>query len=139
MSTVDAAATRLLRMIRENYPHRIDADPKFCPVCCGDGVTSDQRFGGDFVRFRDEGTHNEVAVRSCTACAVWAARHERIVGRARAVVVGVLLAFAAACGESPVEPEPLECWQPVYEVDTKTVQLTLIDSVYTCDSFGAEP
>jgi len=56
--------------IARTYPHRVDADPTSCPVCCGDGSTDDRRFGGKVVRQVGVGGFDR-NIYACLACAVW--------------------------------------------------------------------
>ncbi len=63
-----------LASITANYPHRIEASPEHCPVCCGDKRTDDKRFSGGRLYEVNEGTHNAYWISECLACDVWADR-----------------------------------------------------------------
>lgn len=65
--------TVTLYAIERTYPHRIDADPTMCPVCCGNKETDDRRFGTEIVRHLGE-DHNRHPIFACLACSVWAER-----------------------------------------------------------------
>jgi len=55
----------LKRKAARHYPHRIEADPGSCPVCCGDRRTTDPAFGGKVLyKIESIGT----TVRECLLC-----------------------------------------------------------------------
>ncbi len=64
-----------LRMIETTYPHRIEADPETCPVCCGDRATDDPRFGSEVLRHVGE-DHNRRPIYRCLACDVYLNREQ---------------------------------------------------------------
>jgi len=58
--------------ITSDYPHRIKEDGSAmwgCPVCCGDGRTTDARYGSVVVRRKEDGHLSDVY--ACKACEVW--------------------------------------------------------------------
>jgi len=59
-----------IEAIQANYPHRIAADPTTCPVCCGDRITNDPRFGG---ARSARGWEPAGPWFECRACEPWAA------------------------------------------------------------------
>lgn len=58
-------------MIRRIYPHRVAADPKVCPVCCGDTHTDDRRFGTEVTHTINDGSPTPRPIYRCLACVVW--------------------------------------------------------------------
>ena len=59
----------LQKQIAREYAHRVEADPETCPVCCGDRLTTDQRYGGEVIHPESERYYNTLY--KCLACDVW--------------------------------------------------------------------
>lgn len=61
----------MLSRIKMYYPHRIEADPTVCPVCVGDGMTDDHRFGTAVHHTINDGSPTPRPIYICLACEVW--------------------------------------------------------------------
>jgi hypothetical protein len=57
------------KTILHDYLHRFEADPDRCPVCCGDKLTTDPKYGGK-IRYH-KGDNYPADVYECQACSVW--------------------------------------------------------------------
>lgn len=57
------------KTILHDYLHRFEADPDRCPVCCGDKLTTDSKYGGK-IRY-PKGDNYPADVYECQACSVW--------------------------------------------------------------------
>jgi hypothetical protein len=55
--------------IERDYFHRIAMDPVTCPVCCGDGKTTDPIYGGKVIHLK--GISYVDTIYECRACEVW--------------------------------------------------------------------
>lgn len=61
-------AVTIARLKKEGaaaYAHRLAVDPDHCPICCGDGTTTDARFGEKSLYLLDPGSRNERTVYRC--------------------------------------------------------------------------
>lgn len=58
-------------MIERDFPHRIEADPDICPVCCGDTQTDWRKYGTEKTHTIDVGTSSARDIYRCGACEVW--------------------------------------------------------------------